>query len=301
MEGWSILLNKVFKRILNYYEHKNDIHGIYKNVNQVTNDLLAGLHAEFKVSSQFGEDGIIQYIINKIPIENKTFVEFGVEDYTESNTRFLLRNNNWSGLVIDGSEENIQYIKQDEIYWRYDLTAVASFITKDNINLIITNAGIQGDVGLLSVDIDGNDYWVWEAINAINPRIVICEYNGIFGCDKSITIPYNELFNRTKEHYSNLYWGASLPALCDLAKKKGYDFIGSNSVGNNAFFVRKDISSPFKKLSAKEGYTLSKIRESRDQEGRLTYLSGKDRLEAIVECEVYDIELSKILKIKEIM
>ena len=92
---------------------------------------------EFQVFSQRGEDGVIQYLINQIDIPNKIFVEFGVETYTESNTRFLLINNNWSGLIIDGSKDNINFIKSDYIYWKYDITAVESFITRNNINKIM--------------------------------------------------------------------------------------------------------------------------------------------------------------------
>ena len=90
--------------------------------------------AEFKVFSQWGEDGIIQWIISKIPFIPPTFIEFGVEDYRESNTRFLLMHNNWKGLVIDGSEENVKKIKTSSWFWRYDLTALYAFITKKNIN-----------------------------------------------------------------------------------------------------------------------------------------------------------------------
>src|ERR1700753_4111261 len=117
--------------------------------------------AEFQVFSQRGEDGILQYIISKIPIPNRIFIEFGVEDYTESNTRFLLMNNNWSGLVIDGGKDNIKFIKSDFIYWKYDITAVHSFITKDNIDALISGYTDCRDIGLLSVDVDGNDYWIW--------------------------------------------------------------------------------------------------------------------------------------------
>lgn len=92
---------------------------------------------EFKVFSQWGEDGIIQFLIDNIDIKEKTFIEFGVENYTESNTRFLLQNNNWRGLVIDGSEENISYIKNDSIYWKHNIKAECAFITKDNINQLI--------------------------------------------------------------------------------------------------------------------------------------------------------------------
>ncbi|NJL53238.1 MAG: hypothetical protein HC930_15550 [Hydrococcus sp. SU_1_0] len=136
---------------------------------------------EFQVFSQWGEDGIIQALISEIEIERKIFVEFGVQDYTEANTRFLLVNNNWSGLVMDSSPEYIQYIKQDRIYWRYNLKAECAFIDKDNINELLINNGITGDIGLLSIDVDGNDYWIWEAIHCISPRIVISEYNGLFG------------------------------------------------------------------------------------------------------------------------
>src|SRR4051794_40305958 len=85
--------------------------------------VLPGLSdAEFSVFSQFGDDGIVQYLIHHLKIQPQTFIEFGVENYTESNTRFLLINNQWRGLVIDGSKENVDYIKNDTIYWKYKLT-----------------------------------------------------------------------------------------------------------------------------------------------------------------------------------
>ncbi len=256
--------------------------------------------AEFKVFSQWGEDGIIQYLINNVEIESKTFVEFGVETYEESNTRFLLMQDNWKGLVIDGSAESIKRCKSDYIYWRHDLTAVEAFITKDNINTIIKENLGEGDIGILSVDVDGNDYWIWEAITVINPRIVICEYNSVFGCEHAVTIPYNEGFNQTQAHYSTLFWGASLGAFCHLAEEKGYDFVGSNSVGCNAFFVRKDLSGNLKVYSAKEGYVESKYRESRDIHGNLTFISGKERLKVIADEEVFDIGAGRLRMIKEI-
>lgn len=95
-----------------------------------------------------GEDRIIDYLIRSIEIRQKIFVEFGVENYREANTRFLLIKNNWSGLVIDGSIENIQDIKKDSIYWKYSLKAVQAFIDKDNINNILSDNGIQGEIGL---------------------------------------------------------------------------------------------------------------------------------------------------------
>ena len=254
---------------------------------------------EFKVYSQWGEDGIIQYILSKIPIENEIFIEFGVENYKESNTRFLLINDNWKGLVIDGNPSHIEYIKRDPIYWQHDLTAICQFITRENINEIITTAGIGGDIGLLSIDIDGNDYWVWEIINVVSPRIVICEYNSVMGVDYAVAVPYDPHFNILDAHYSNLYFGCSLPALCKLANIKGYDFIGSDSTGCNAFFVRKDLSQPFKVVSAKQGYVECKFRISRDKNGQRNYISGKDRVDLIADLDIYDLELETTRPFKD--
>jgi hypothetical protein len=256
--------------------------------------------AEFKVYSQFGDDGIIQYLINNVEIESRTFIEFGVENYTEANTRFLLVNNNWRGLVIDGNERDIEYIKNDGIYWKYDLTAVHRFVDRDNINDLIAGHAFAGDAGLLSIDIDGNDYWVWEAVEAVAPAIVIIEYNSVFGIRRAITIPYAPDFNRTRAHPSNLFWGASLKALCLLGERKGYAFVGCNSNGNNAYFVRRDKIGRIKALSLESGYVQSRFRESRDAEGRLTYLSGDERLRAIAEMTVYDLEKGALAKIKEL-
>ncbi len=242
---------------------------------------------EFKVFSQAGDDGIIQYLINKIPVKNKVFIEFGVADYKESNTRFLLINNNWSGLIMDSSKANIETIKKDNIYWKYDLIALEAFITKENINELICKSGIGENIGFLHIDIVGNNYWVWKEMN-IKPVIVSIEYNSVFGKEHAITIPYYKDFIRTNHHYSNLYFGCSLPALVDLSAEKGYIFIGSNSMGNTAYFVRKDLSHGFKNLTAEQGYVISKFRESRNREGELTYLRGKERIKEIHGMPVYN-------------
>lgn len=265
------------------------------------NNISSLWEVEFKVFSQFGEDGIIQYIISKIEIPKKIFIEFGVENYTESNTRFLLFNDNWQGLVMDGSETNINAIINSYYYWRYNLKALCKFITKNNINKIIKENIGEGDIGLLSIDIDGNDYWIWQQIEIISPRIVICEYNNCFGSKYAVTVPYDENFIRREKHYSDLYFGASLPALCVLAEKKGYSFIGSNSAGNNAFFIREDLSGPFKKYSASDGFVEAKFRESKGKDKRKNYLTGSDRIKEIAEMEVYNIETNKITKIRNLL
>ena len=251
--------------------------------------ISAGLkRAGFGVFSQYDEDGIIQFLISHVEIKNETFVEFGVEHYEESNTRFLLMNDSWHGLVIDGSEENVDYIKNDRVSRRFDLQAECSFITKDNINDLIRSSGFDEDLGLLSVDIDGNDYWIWETINVVRPRIVVAEYNSVFGHDP-ISVPYQADFQRTKAHFSNLYYGCSLSALTHLAGKKGYILVGSSLRGNNAFFLRKDIAGAFPEVSARDAYVSSPFREGRDAKGRLTYLRGAARRKAIAHLPVVDV------------
>ncbi len=257
--------------------------------------------AEFRVFSQWGEDGIIQYLISRIPVENEVFVEFGVETYDEANTRFLLVNNNWSGLVIDADSESIEKIRSMSLYWRHDLTAVQGFVTENNINALIRDQGIEGDIGLLSIDIDGNDYWIWRAIEVISPRIVVIEYNSLFGCRHAVTVPYQEAFSRMRAHHSGLYFGASLKALCRLADEKGYVFVGTNSAGVNAFFVREDVAGNVHSLNCEEGYVESKVRESRDRAGKLTYVGGAKRLQLIQNMEVWDVQAGQLRRVGDLL
>jgi len=250
--------------------------------------------AEFSVFSQWGEDGILQHLISQVQIPIRKFVEFGVENYREANTRFLLLNNNWSGLVMEADRENTERIKKDGVFWKFDLTVKRAFVTAENINSVLESAGYTGEIGLLSIDIDGNDYWVWKAIRVIEPAIVIVEYNSLFGNEREITIPYDPKFNRYQAHYSGLYQGASLAALCSLAEAKGYAFVGSNSVGVNAFFVRRDRLGSLKALTSKEGYVCSRVRESKDRSGNQDYLAGEARLDVIKGLPVFNVKTGQL-------
>jgi hypothetical protein len=257
---------------------------------------------EFKVFSQFGEDGILQYLIHKCGLTEDlcTFVEFGVSDYEESNTRFLLMNNNWRGLVLDGSDDNIAHIRAQPWYWRHDLTAVQDFINAENIDALISNNGFTGAIGILSIDIDGNDYWVWQAIKSVRPAIVVAEYNSLFGASHPVTIPYDKSFMRNRAHYSNLYWGASLAALERLARGKGYVCVGSNSAGNNAFFVRQEFAGMVHAVPPAQAYVRAKFRESRDAAGALTFSAWEDRLRLIRELPVYHLDRRETVLIGEV-
>lgn len=245
---------------------------------------------EFRVFSQWGEDGIIQRLIDVVPIANETFIEFGVETFVEANCRFLMENNNWSGCVIDGSRSNIETIRQSFQYWRHDLNAVHAFITAENIDELLAKSGFGNDPGILSVDIDGVDYWVLSAIRSVRPRIMITEYNAAFGPDRAISVPYDPQFDRHDKHYSGLYFGASLAAFDHWARNNGYALVGTGSAGVNAFFVREDVlPKHLKRLSVKQAYTDSKLRQSRDRNGNLSFLTGDQRLTAMAGLEVINI------------
>ena len=250
---------------------------------------------EFKVFSQFGDDGIIQWLVNNLEIPHQTFIEFGVEDYQESNTRFLMMNNNWSGLVMDGSEENVRRIRYAGYFWRHELYAEPAFVDCENVNRLISSVPFDEEIGLLHVDLDGVDYWIWKEISSISPIVVILEYNSVFGRDRAITVPYDSKFHRTEAHHSNLFFGASLPALCHVSEIKGYSLVGCNSAGNNAYFVRNDkLNEVVRASSIEDAFVVSRFRESRDPDGQLTYLAGEKRLEAIAGMKVYDVRTESI-------
>lgn len=211
------------------------------------------------------------------------------------------------GVIIDGSERNINYVKNRDYFWKYDLNPVTSFITKENINEMISNKltelNIEKDIGILSVDIDGVDYWVLDEISSIEPSIIICEYNSIFGNDYPLTVPYDKKFIREKHHYSNLYWGANLKAFDNLLQKRGYLYIGSNLQNSNAFYVKKELAEEYLNdlLENIPDFEVSKVRESRDKDGGLNLLRDKVRLVHIQELELINLDTNQISKIKELL
>lgn len=191
----------------------------------------------FRCYSQHDEDGMLAEIFKRMDSEiPHTFVEFGVGDGLENNSLLLMKLG-WHGLWIEGCRKNStkiissfsSQIKSGQLLFEHQ------FIRRDNINELIGSHFI-GDVGLLCIDIDGNDYYVWEKIDVIKPYVVIIEYNAKFPPPIKWTINYDA------EHIWNLsdYQGASLAAINELGRKKGYQLVGCNLNGTNAFFVRSD-------------------------------------------------------------
>lgn len=192
----------------------------------------------YKVYSQNDEDGIIEEIFARIGTTNKVFIEFGVEIGLESNTHFLLLKD-WVGLWIEGNLEKYGRIMQIFSFaiQTNKLKVVNSYVTRDNINKLISSEKITGEIDLLSIDIDGNDFHVLKSIDVVNPRVIIVEYNPIFPPNFEWVMKYDP------KHLSDATdkGGASLKSLQLLANDLGYQLVGTNLTGVNAFFVRNDL------------------------------------------------------------
>ena len=165
---------------------------------------------------------------------------------------------------------------------------------------MINKNGIAGDIGLLSVDIDGNDYWVWDAIECISPRIVVCEYNSHFGSSVTVTTPYSAEFVRENAHFSKIYYGASIAALNMVAARKGYSLVASNSVGNNVFFVRNDCLGDLQTLTPEQAYRRAQFREYHDEQGKLTFDDFEERLNKISHLPLFELKSKRIMPLAEV-
>jgi hypothetical protein len=192
----------------------------------------------FKVYSQHDEDGIIQEIFRRIGAAQRTFVEFGVESGIECNSVKLLVEG-WRGQWIEANPQACNAIGAmfDAFLKDRRLTLTAGFVTAETINGLIEKAGFSGEIDLLGIDIDFNDYWIWKAIEVVKPRVVVIEYNDGLHQPLSVTVPYQP--NRSGD--GSNYFGASLAALVGLGRANGYRIVGCNISGSNAFFVREDL------------------------------------------------------------
>jgi hypothetical protein len=212
---------------------------------------LAFSDVEFSAYSQNGEDGILLYIFAMIGTVNRKVVEVCAGDGVECNAANLIINHGWTGLLLDGNPALIargkKFYATRTNAWRLNRlppALVHAWITVDNVNELFTSHGMSGEIDLLSIDMDGNDYWIWKAIDAISPRVVIAEYNNRWGADRAVTVPYTTDFvARGEAPDGEGYFGASLPAFVALAAQKGYRLVGANSPNTNAFFMRNDVGT----------------------------------------------------------
>ena len=211
------------------------------------------IHAAKKFS-QSGEDGIIAHIFSEIGFESKTFLEMGF-GVPECNAWRLMDEEGFSGTFIDENRNVVRQFMAVTKGMKINRNAVKAWqsrITLETLSATMDLVSAPDEVDLLSIDLDGNDYWIWEALE-MSARLVVIEYNPSPGKHRTVTIPYNPDF-KWKSEYSGFYFGASLAALEILGKKKGYRLIGCDPVGVNAFFLRDDIESPFETVTAEEAF-----------------------------------------------
>lgn len=211
------------------------------------------LRAErFRYRSQNDEDGLLLALFKRIGTTNRRCVEIGC-GFNGGNSGFLVAECGWSGLMVDGNRKKIATIKVR--FAGHDVTAEKHRVTRENIDAILRMHEFTGEIDLLSIDIDGIDYWVWEALTACSPRVVAIEYNWLFGPVRAVTVPYDADFE-IGSRGTRSYRGASLAALAYLAQKKGYRLIATERV--NAFFLRNDIAPLMPAIEVARGYRAPK-------------------------------------------
>jgi hypothetical protein len=203
---------------------------------------------EFRCFSQNGEDGILLFLFALLGTESRRAVEICAGDGIECNAANLIVNHGWDGLLIDGDPASVErgreFYARCKTTWVSPPTLVVSWVTAENVNSLIRDNGFSGEVDLLSLDLDGNDYWIWQAIDSISPRVVVLEFNDACGPDASMSIRYRPDF-RLDFSVQPYRCGASLSAFAKLAGDKGYRLVGVHSLGFNAFFVRADLGAEF--------------------------------------------------------
>ena len=297
-------IRSIIKKLFRHLQNKKHLETILINQGKILSTLNSQKNAtklsdyEWKIFSQWGEDGIIDFLVSEVSIVNKTFIEFGVENFSESNCRYLLMQSDWNGFVIDSSQKNIEKLKNSDYFWKYDLQALVAFIDINNINELLIKSGFERDLGILSIDIDGNDYHILNKIDCFDPRIIICEFNPLFGNDRKITVPYDPKFYRTRKHYSNLYWGASINALRSLLTKQDYTLVGTGMQGNNAYFIKNSLMTDRLRILAKNPFCFNfNWRESRDINGNLNFLRAELRYKEIKGMNVLNVETGNLEKL----
>jgi len=244
-------LKKTVKKYFYYYFIRNRFdpavniaqRQLYLHYRSLEQDRLPGLNETgFRVFSQFEEDGLLLFIFSLLGMDNKRFVEIGSADGINSNCANLCFHHGWHGIFIDADPAQIDigrhFYKRHPHKWMYTPVFVESRVTRENINDLISGTGTTWEIGLLSIDIDGNDYWVWDAIDVISPQVVVIETHNEFGLN-NIVVPYDPDYRYPGKH--PVYHGASPVAMTRLAERKGYRLAGANQYGFNFIYIRKEL------------------------------------------------------------
>ncbi|MGI8623467.1 MAG: FkbM family methyltransferase [Solirubrobacteraceae bacterium] len=218
--------------------------------------LLTG--QRFGLHSQFEEDGILLALHAAIGAGSRRFVELGCGD-NGGNSGMLAAELGWHGLMVDADANAVATTVRLN---PQKITGTVSWITRENVDDVLTSNGFSGEVDQLSIDLDGNDYWILERLTAVRPRVLIMEYNSAFGPNARVTVPYDDGFRRPVDSpLGRLHFGASLGALTDLAARRGYGLVAVEPTGANAFFLADGLAPELPRHAPEALYrTLSKHR-----------------------------------------
>ena len=308
------MINKIFIKILNklfknYFDKKLLMLGTshilnmrknYKNISNLN-------EVDFKVFSQNGEDGIIDYLLFSLQIEKPKFIEIGVGDYYESNTRFLFERSSGDGLIIDIIDNLQKRVEKNIRLWRGNVKILNRKIDSENILATLKEFNFFDNIDLFSIDVDSIDYWILEKMPKKFCKLIVAEYNPYFGSNLEISVPNDKNFDRSKYHHSNLCFGASLKSIINLLDRKGFIFLGTNLFKNNAFFVNSDFKDnlflEIPNNNELNSFTNASFRESRDINNKLNFIDPKDILNEIKKCKVVDLSSSenKVKKIEDLL
>ena len=217
----------------------------YRELRERDRELPTFGDVEFRAFSQNGEDGILLYLFSLIGMGERRCVEVCAGNGLQCNTANLIINHGWHGLLVDGDKSSVEqgrafYARQADTF-AFPPRFVNAWISRDNINDVLQQNGFEGSIDLLSLDIDGVDYWIWDALEVVRPRVVIAEVQCIWGTDRAVTVPYSPDFRAQFVDGFGIYSGASLPAFAKLARRKGYRLVGVQRLGFNALFVADGI------------------------------------------------------------
>jgi hypothetical protein len=196
--------------------------------------------AGFRVYSQSDEDGLLLLIFSQLGFTNRRCVEMAFGTPYGANVTNLILNWGFMGLMVECKEiaTSQHFFETHRDTWVYPPRVLQAWITPDNVNQLCATHGYTGPIDFFSLDMDSTDYWVWERLTAIEPRVVVVEFNPALGPERSVTVPNRSGSREQHPHY----YGASIKAFVKLARRKGYRYVGANRYGYNAFFVREDIA-----------------------------------------------------------
>lgn len=250
--------------------------------------------AEFRAFSQSGEDGLLEHLIRRVPVGSEQFLEIGVENYTESNTRFLLRNRHWEGHIVEGAAHQVAAIRGSAAHSFERLSVYHEFVTRESINRILADTGLPEEFGLFSLDIDGNEFWVWREITGYRPTLCVVEYNWRYGPERDVVVPYDPAFVREKAHSSGSTTARRWRRWCGWAQH-GYAFVGCNRTGVNAFFVRTDrLPDGLPERTAAEGYRPGTFSDFWNEQGEFLIVPPAEEVRFLAELDMPFVERPEV-------